>query len=89
MRILLAAPLLLLAACEVTENDTNGTTTVEFNQVVAEEGARDAANKAGEIAGTIANDVEQSAQKVKNEVGDVNVDVDVNRNKSEPATNAN
>ena len=89
MRFFLVLPLLLLGACEVTNDDANGTTTVEFNQDVAAEGARDAADKAGSIAGTIANDVEQSADKVSNKVGDIDVDVDVDRNKPEPATNAN
>ncbi len=39
MRLLYALPLLLLGACQVTEDDANGTTTVEFNEVVAAEGA--------------------------------------------------
>ena len=89
MRILFALPLLLLGACEVTDDDANGTTTIEFNQVVAEEGARDAANQAGEAAAAIANDVSETADKVSNEVGDIDVDVDVDRTKDAPATNAN
>jgi len=89
MRTALLLPLLLLGACEVTTDDANDTTTVEYNQTVAEEGARDVANKAGAIAGTIAEDVEQSADKVSNEVGDIDVDVDVTRDKDAPATNAN
>ena len=90
MRILLAVPLLLLlGACEVTEDDANDTTTIEFNQTVAEEGARDVANEASEAADAIANDVSEAADKVENRVGDVDVDVDIDRKPNEPATNAN
>ena len=89
MRLIYALPLLLLGACEVTTDDANDTTTVEFNQAVAAEGARDVANEAGDIAGIIANDVSETADKVSNEVGDIDVDVDVDRDPPAPATNAN
>ncbi len=89
MRILFAVPLLLLGACQVTEDKANDQTTIEYNSDVAEQGAADVANTAGTIAGQIATDVEQSADKVSNKVGDIDVDVDVNRNKDAPATNTN
>ena len=84
MRILFAVPLLLLGACQVTKDDNS--TTVSFNQDVAENAAADAGNFAENVGGMIANDVDQTADKVKNEVGDVDVDVNVTRNDSDHAT---
>ena len=78
MRILLAVPLLLLGACQVTKDDNS--TTVSFNEDVAENAAADAGNFAENVGGMIANDVDQTADKVQNKVGDVDVDVDVSRN---------
>jgi hypothetical protein len=81
MRILIAAPLLLFgAACNVDRDEGNGTTTVSFNEEVAANTAEDVGNAAETIGGQIANDVERTADKVQNEVGDVDVDVDVSRN---------
>jgi hypothetical protein len=79
MRLLIAAPLLLLGACQVSKDDNS--TTVSFNQDVAENAAEDIGNTAENIGGMIANDVDTTADKVKNEVGDVDVDVNVSRDK--------
>jgi hypothetical protein len=78
MRMILALPLLALAACQVTKDDANDSVTVEYNQDVAENGLEDAANLAGNVAATVANDVEQAADKVENT--DIDVDVDTNAN---------
>jgi len=80
MRILIAAPLLVLGACNVERDEGNGTTTVSFNEEAAKETAEDVGNAAETIGGQIANDVGKTADKVQNEVGDVDVDVDVSRN---------
>ena len=86
MRILLVVPLFLLAACQVTKDDNS--TTVSFNEDVAENAAADAGNFAENVGGIIANDVDQTADKVKNEVGDVDVDVNVSHNDDDhPNTN--
>ena len=79
MRILFAVPLLLLGACQVSKDDNNST-TVSFNQDVAENAAADAGNFAENVGGMIANDVDKTADKVQNEVGDVDVDVNVSHN---------
>ena len=76
MRILFAVPLLLLGACQVTKDDNS--TTVSFNEDVAENAAADAGNFAENVGGMIANDVDQTAAKVQNKVGDVDVNVQVN-----------
>ena len=76
MRLLIALPILLLGACQVSKDDTNGTITAEFNQDVAENAARDVANGAEALGGAIANEAEQTAAKIENT--DVDVDVDTN-----------
>ncbi len=78
MRMIVALPLLALAACQVTKDDANDSVTVEYNQDVAENGIEDAANLAGNVAVTVANDVKQAADKVENT--DIDVDVTTNAN---------
>ena len=80
MRILLAVPLLLLGACNVDRDAGNDTTTVSFDESAAANTAEDVGQAAENIGGAIAADVEQTADKVQNKVGDVDVDVDVSRN---------
>ena len=82
MRILLAASLLLLGACNVDRDSGNDTTTVSFNEEVAENTLEDVGETAENVGGAIANEVGDVAGEVQNEVGDVDVDVDVSRNKS-------
>jgi uncharacterized protein (DUF2342 family) len=76
MRILMLFSVTLLAACQVSKDDGNGTITAEFNQDVAENAARDVANGAEALGGAIANEAEQTAAKIENT--DVDVDVDTN-----------
>ena len=77
MRILLAVPLLLLGACQVSKDDNS--TTLSFNEDLAENTAEDIGNAAENLGGAIANEADETADKVKNEVGDV--DVNVSRDK--------
>ena len=83
MRLILALPLLAMAACQVTKDEKNDTVTAEFNGDVAENGITAATNEAGNIAADITNDVKQTANKVENKTSDIgntakNLDVDVN-----------
>jgi hypothetical protein len=71
MRTIFLLPLLALAACQVTKDDTNDSVTVEYNQDVAENGVANAANTAENIAGVIANDVSEAADKVENKADEV------------------
>ena len=80
MRILFAVPLLVLGACNVDRDAGNDTTTVSFDESAAANAADDVGDAAQNIGSAIATDVEQTADKVQNEVGDVDVDVDVSRN---------
>ena len=87
MRLLIAAPLLLLGACNVDRDAGNETTTLSFNEAVAENTLEDVGQTAENIGGAIANEAEQTAAKVENKVGDVDVDVNVTRNTGDEHTN--
>ena len=77
MRIALVLPLVLaLAACNVSRDDANDSMTVQYDQNTAEDALATAANTAQTVGGAIANDVEATADKVKN----TDIDVDVNTN---------
>ena len=77
MRIALALPLVLaLAGCNVSRDDANDSMTVQYDQNTAENAAADIGNFAENVGGAIANDVEETADKVRN----ADVDVDVNTN---------
>ena len=74
MRLLIGLPLLALAACQVSQDDGNGTITAEFNQDVAENALEDAGNFAENVGGAIANEAEDAADRAQN----VDIDVDTN-----------
>ena len=75
MRSLLAIPLLLLGACQVSKDNNNGTTSVTYNSDVAENAAADVGNTAQNIAADIGNDVKNTGEKVQNKVGKIDVTV--------------
>jgi hypothetical protein len=89
MRIAFFIPLVLvLAACQVSKDENNGTTSVTYNSDVAENAAADVGNTAQNIAGEIGNDVKNTGEKIQNKVGNSDVGVTVNKdgtteNKSE------
>ena len=85
MRMILALPLLALAACQVTKDDQNDQVTVQYNQDVAENAAADVGNAAQEAGSAIANGAEDVANSAKN----VDVDVDLNKADNDKATNSN
>ena len=77
MRITAALPLILvLGACQVSNDDANDTVSVTYNEDLAANAAADVGNFAQNVGGAIANDVERTADKVQNT--DVDVDVDAN-----------
>ena len=86
---LLAAPLVALAACNVTTDDKNDQVTVQYNQDLAENAVADTANKAQEIAGEIGNDVKETSEKVQQKADNVDVDVDVKTDGEKANANAN
>ena len=85
MRLILALPLLGLAACNVTKDGANDQVTVEYNADVAENAVADVGNAAEDAA----NEVGQAAKDIGNKVDDVDVDVDVKTNGDKAEANAN
>lgn len=84
MRILLAAPLLLLGACNVQKDAGNDTTTLSFNEDLAKNTVADVGNAAENLGQDVANEADQTADKIHNKVG--NVDVKVEHNDADDAT---
>jgi len=79
MRILFAIPLLALAACQVSKDNQNGTTSVTYNSDVAENAASDIGNTAQNIAGDIGNDVQKTGDKIENKVTNSDISVKVGK----------
>ena len=88
MRILVALPLLLLAACQVSKGDNE--TQVSLNADVAENKAEALLNEAEQAAGNAAERLERVTDKVEEKVDNVDVDInlkggDTDGNAAEPA----
>ncbi len=83
MRILFALPLLLVGACSAGHDDANDQVSVQYNEDQAQQTLDQMGNTAEDIGAGVANVAGQTGQAIQNEVGDVDVDVNVNRN--EPA----
>jgi hypothetical protein len=78
MRLILALALLAPAACSVDNDTTNDQMTLEYNQQRIEKAAR-TARDVGAAAGNVAA---ASGRAIRNEVGDIDVDVDVRRRRA-------
>jgi hypothetical protein len=89
MRIALAIPLLLLGACQVSKDETNGTASVTYNSDVAENAAADIGNTAQNIASDIGNDVQKTGDKIENKVGNTDVSVKVDKHEKTSDTTEN
>ena len=81
MRILIALPLLMLGACDVDNDSANDQVKFEYNQQRIEGAAADAANVAQEVGSGVGNVAASTGQAIKDEVGDIDLDVDVTRNR--------
>jgi hypothetical protein len=79
MRIMLALPLLLLGACQVSKDNANNTVSVTYNSDVAENAAADVGNTAQNVAADIGNDVQKTGDKIQNKIGNSDVSVKVNK----------
>ena len=71
---LIALPILALCACNVSKEGNS--VTVQYDQNTAENAAADVGNFAENVGAAISNDVDRTADKVRN----TDVDVDVNAN---------
>lgn len=79
MRLALVLVCLAATSCNVDRDAQNKQVTIEFN----EQQARDTANKAGRtvenVAAGVGNVAGAAGRAIKNEVGDIDVDINVNR----------
>jgi len=83
VRMILVLPLALVAACNVDNDAKNDQVTLEYNEQQVEETARDAARTVEGVAASVGNVAENTGRAIQNEVGDVDVDLDVTRNEAE------
>jgi hypothetical protein len=87
MRLALALPL-ALAACSVDNDSTNDQMTLEYNEQRIRDAAAATARTARDVGSAAGNVAATTGRAIGNEVGDVDVDVDVRRNRPDPAGNA-
>ena len=83
MRKFFLLPLLMLGACNVENDEQNDQVTLEFDQDVIENTASELGDAAGQAANQIGDAAENAGQAIEDEVGDIDVHVDVNRNKAD------
>jgi hypothetical protein len=82
MRILIAAGLLAAAAgCNFSNDSGNDQMTLEYNEQRIRDSANDAARTARDVASGVGNVAGSTGRAIRNEVGDIDVDVDVRRNR--------
>jgi hypothetical protein len=79
VRIVFALSLLSVAACNVDSDAANEQVTLEYNKQQIKETAVKAGRTAKEVASGVGNVAATTGRAIKNEVGDVYVDVDVRR----------
>ncbi|MEO7177289.1 MAG: hypothetical protein ABIW83_00455 [Allosphingosinicella sp.] len=83
MRPIFALPLLALAGCNVDNDSANDQVRFEYNQQRIEDAAAATARAAKEVGAGVGNVAVSTGRAVKKEVGDIDVDVDVTRNRSD------
>jgi hypothetical protein len=81
MRMIFALALLPLAACSVDNDSANDQMTLEYNQQRIEDAAATAGRAVREVGAGVGNVAEGTGRAIKNEVGDIDVDVDVKRSR--------
>lgn len=82
MRLMLALPLLALAGCDVDNDSANDQVRLSYNQQRIEDAAAATARTAKEVGSGVGNVAVSTGRAVRNEVGDIDVDVDVTRNRA-------
>lgn len=87
MRMLFALPLIAAAgACSVDNDASNDAVTLEYNEQRIRDGARKAANTARDVASGVGNVAATTGRAIGNEVGDIDVDVEVSHNRRDGNT---
>ena len=85
MRLILAFPLLLLAACNFENDSANDQMRLDYNEQRIRDAAAATARTTRDVAAGVGNVAVSTGRAAKNEIGDVDVDVDVTRNRSRAA----
>ena len=88
MRLILALPLLAAAGCNVDNDTANDQMTLEYNQQRIEDAAAATARTAKEVGSSVGNVAATTGRAIGNEVGDIDVDLNVTRNRAETANEA-
>jgi len=81
MRLIFALPLLALAGCDVSNDSANDQVRFEYNEQAIEDAAAATARTAREVGSGVGNVAVSTGRAIGNEVGDIDVDVDVTRNR--------
>ncbi len=87
MRIIFTFPLLMVGACNVDNDAANDQVRVEYDQKRIERAAAATARTAKEVSSGVGNVAVSTGRAIKNEVGEIDVDVDVRRKRAEEAGN--
>jgi hypothetical protein len=77
VRMILILPLLAIGACDLTNDPGNNQVSVQYDR----ERIQKARDTAEDVAAGVGNVADGTARAIKNEVGDIDVDVDVRRNR--------
>ena len=83
MRKFALIPLLMLGACTVENDPRNDEMSIEYDQQVIENTASDLGIAAEDAADQIGDAASNAGRAIENEIGDIDVDVDINRNKAD------
>jgi len=87
MRIIFTFSLLMVGACNVDNDAANDQVTVDYDQKRIERAAAATARTAKEVGSGVGNIAASTGRAIKNEVGDIDVDVDVRRKRTDEAGN--
>ena len=87
MRAIIAAAMLVVAGCDVENDSANDKVTVRYDEQKIRQSAATAGRTAKDVAGGVAAVAKDTGRSIKREVGDVDVDVKVSRdrNRDDPA----
>jgi starvation-inducible outer membrane lipoprotein len=84
MRILLMAFTVALAGCSISNEPEQDKVTVTYDEARIKKAADTTKRAAKEVGGGVVNVTKGTAEVIKREVGDVDVDVRVTRKPAEP-----
>lgn len=84
MRAILAVAVLGLSACDVASDEGNEQVTINYDRERIERTADDVRRGAEDVAAGVGNVAGQTGRAIQNEVGNIDVDVDVNRTRPAP-----